>query len=100
MTCCRMIREEFKDPCTGCCRIVCKPGFYTQKVTVPICVPVPETREYTVRVCSYRAEERSYTCKRIVCDFKAEEFVQKVRYCEMVPYTTTVKVAVCTPVCK
>jgi hypothetical protein len=50
-------------------------------------------------VCTYKPVEKTYETKRIVCELKPEEVTRMERYCEMVPYQTTIKVPVRVPVC-
>lgn len=98
VTCTKMVPVTCTDPCTGCCYTVCKPQCYTVKVKQIVCDLVPEQKEIVVNVCSYHPEERTIQCKRCVIDYKPETVVRKVYECIKVPYQTTVKVAVCTPV--
>ena len=98
VTCCKMVPVAVKDPCSGCVYTVCKPETYVTKVqcTVYDCVPVE--KKYTVTVCSYKPEIKTYERRCIVYDCKPETVVTQRAYCVQVPYQTTVKVAVCTPV--
>jgi hypothetical protein len=100
VTCCRMVPVCITDPCTGCTRTCCKPETYTQKVTCTVMECVPSQREITVKVCNFRQEQRTGECRRVVCECHPETIMQKQRYCVMVPYQQTVKVAVCTPCCQ
>lgn len=98
VTCCKMVPVACTDPCTGCSYTVCKPQYVTTKVKQIVCDLVPEQREIVVNVCNYRQEERTIQCKRVVIDYKPETVTRKVYDCVKVPYQTTIKVAVCTPV--
>lgn len=95
VTCCRMVSATCKDPCTGCTYTCCKPETYTTKVKCTVWDTVHEKKDVVVQVCHHHAEERTFECKHIVWDCKPETVTRKVSYCQMVPYTTTVKVAVC-----
>jgi hypothetical protein len=99
VTVCKRVKETCVDPCTGCCKTVCR--------KVPVCETVrkcekqcvQEQKQVCVKVCTMRPETKTYQVKRLVCETRPETVVRKERYCEMVPYQTTVKVAVCKPVC-
>jgi hypothetical protein len=97
VTTCHMVRDCVVDPCTGCTRTVCRPEYSTQKVKCTIWECIPEKRDVTVRVCSWKPEERTVETRRVICEWKPETITRKERYCEMVPYQTTVKVPVCVP---
>jgi hypothetical protein len=71
VTRCRYERVCCVDPCTGCTYTVRKPVTELRKVRCTVWDCVPEHKDYT----------------------------RKVKYCEMVPYETTVKVAVCENTC-
>jgi hypothetical protein len=79
-----------------CCNYQVVTESHTVKCVVNQCVP--SQHEVTVRVCSYKAQEKTWETKCTVYDCKPETVMQKVRYCERVPYTTTIKVPVY-PVC-
>jgi hypothetical protein len=98
VTCCKMVPVTCTDPCSGCCYTVCKPEYYTTKVKQIVCDLVTEQKEIVVNVCNYRPEERTIQVKRCVIDYKPETVVRKVYECFKVPYQTTIKVPVCTPV--
>jgi hypothetical protein len=101
------------------CTPVQKQGTRTVQKMVPktrdvvveycVCVPVqkqgtrtcqkmvPKTRQVTIDVCTCVPVQKTQVVKRCVTECVATKVVNKVQYCEMVPYETTVKVAVCTP---
>jgi len=87
-------------------RTVCEMVPSQQQVTVPVtrmttqqqmvkrvvCEMVPQQQEVMVNVCSF--ETRQQTGTRTVYRAVTENVTQKVMVCQMVPYTTTVQVAV------
>jgi len=97
VTCVRCVPVMVKDSCGNCCTSY-KHETYVQKVKYTVCELVAEPKEYMVKVCSWKPEERTYKVKHLVCEWKPETVTCKQVYCEQVPYTTKVKVAVCTPV--
>lgn len=99
VTTCQMVPVCVTDPCTGCTHTCCKPVTCVQKVRCTVLECVPEQREICVRCCSYRQETRNIQCRRVYCECRPETVVRKVRYCEMVPCQTTIRVPVCTPCC-
>lgn len=122
---CRRVRVCCVDPCTGCGRMVWTT--VTENVTrcrnvverIPVqtevtcnvvtCVPVqkqgtrnvvkmvPKTRDVVCEVVTCVPVQKVNVVRRCVTECVAEKVKQKVSYCEVVPYETTVKVAVCTP---
>jgi hypothetical protein len=95
---CQMVTTDCVDPCTGCCRKVCKPCYTTQKVMTTVYDCVPETKQVTVKVCQCTPVEKEYTTKCMVYDCVPTTEKRKVMECQLVPYQTTIKVPVCTPV--
>lgn len=99
VTCCRMVSETVKDPCTGCMVTRCRPETYTQKVKTIVCDTVQETKEEMVKVCSYRSVEKTVIVKRVVAECYPEVVTRKVYDCVPMAYQVTIKVPVCQPVC-
>ena len=100
VTCTRRVPVCVVDPCTGCTRTAYKCETYTQKVKCIVCEAVHEKREVVEKVCSFKTEERTVQCKRIVAECKPETVTKKVYQCVMEQYQVTVRVPVCTTVCK
>jgi hypothetical protein len=76
-----------------------KTEYYTQPVTSTVYECVPVQREYWVSVCSYRPVQQTYQYRHVVCSYTSETVWHREWYCVNVPYQTTVKVPVYTPVC-
>jgi len=122
---CRMVSVPCVDPCNGCCytsckmvtewqtckKVVMRQVAQTREVLVNVCSYTTEQKtgtrlvvervakpvEYTVNVCSYRAVEKESVVNRVVCETVQEKVKVQQNYCEMVPYTYTVKVPVRVP---
>jgi len=60
---------------------------------------VPVNRQVVVKVCHTKQETRTAETRCTVWECKPEVVKSKVRYCERVPYQTTVKVPVCESSC-
>jgi hypothetical protein len=92
--CTRMVPVTCTDPCTGCTRTEYKPETFVQKVKTTVIELCPNDAP-----CTTKTEERTKTCTNVYIDCKQVPVVHKVRYCEMVPYQTTVKAPACPPAC-
>jgi hypothetical protein len=95
VTKCRMVRTCVEDPCTGCVKRCRVPVVTTCIVPCKVWERVPEKKEFTVNVCTMKAEEKTIQQTRVICEWKPETITRKEKYCVMVPYETTIKVAVC-----
>lgn len=98
VTKCVRVRVTTCDPCTGRTRTCCEKQMVTEKVKCTVYECVPETKEVLVKVCSYKKEEKTTEYKVRVCEMKQVKEMRKVKYCEKVPYETTIKVCVRKPV--
>jgi hypothetical protein len=78
----------------GGCATACNVVQEVQKVKCTVYECVPVKRDITVKVCHYEQQQKVSETKCLVWECKAEKVMKKVRYCERVPYQTTVKVCV------
>jgi hypothetical protein len=86
--------------CDDCgCETPCNVVREVQKVKCTVYECVPVKKDIVVKVCHYEQQQKVYETKCLVWECKPEKVMKKVRYCERVPYQTTIKVPVCAASC-
>src|SRR5262249_42318299 len=89
---CRTVSERGTDPCTGEGKTGCRDVTGLEEVRSVVARLVPQTREVTVNVTHLQPVQRTGTRQRVVQEAVQETVIVTQTYCEMVPYTYTVRV--------
>jgi hypothetical protein len=98
VTRCVRVRVCYVDPCTGCTYTQIQRQLITEKVKGYVWECIPHKKEVVVKVCTLKPVTKEVEIKQRICEYETVKGVRTERYCELVPYQTIIRVAVCVPV--